>query len=813
MAYRFGGDYPHSENYDPMVGTMNYARSSASLVEDELVDPRAVWRGLRRRLPLIAGIFGVVFLTVAVYTLTAEELYTAEATMRIESGSRGVVEDDPYQAQNVTSSQVVDTEVELLRSRAMTVGVARRLGVELAGGDGTVLKPRKRSSADAISDAIVRNAETLEADVTAEGQQASVEVAPVVEEEIVPVPNEVVLRMRSRLEIDRVGSTQMISVRYSSPSPETSAVIANAYIEEYITQQLESRADALRQANRWIDARLGVLREEVRDSEEAAARYRVENRLIDAPQGTTIVQQRITETVSELTEQRALLSSYEARYDSLRRLQGQNIPLESIPEVMSSPTIRDLRGQQAIIARNKAELRVRYGDKHPDVKKIIQEGLDLQIQIDNEVARIVNSLRSEIAVTENRIRLLEQTLTNLQEESAQLNPAQVRLQELERDTIASRGRYEALLNRQKELHEREGLIEADARVISNAEPPDSPSRPRRKILLAGGMILALILAASTAFVVEVADTRIKNTADMRREFGHGVPVVLVPIVRNKRWFRAQSAEQISQQYVVNKPSSIFSESLREIHANLIEAFDGEVKKPLSVAFTSGQEGEGASTIAYCFASFLANSGNKVVFLDCDRVNSTDWTKSGESEDELGSDDPFVIGPEAREMLTSSDNSIESDDSDEAQGPIAKIARAFGSREVGPRETSSIAHLSVAFPNGDPNNMANALAQGRFDTFISSLESKYDYIVINVRPLMSASESTLICARSDATFLVAEWLVATREAARIASQRLADARASLVGYVISKVDHRQRFYFGPEDRSFFFQRAWKKHVSN
>jgi hypothetical protein len=39
------------------------------------------------------------------------------------------------------------------------------------------------------------------------------------------------------------------------------------------------------------------------------------------------------------------------------------------------------------------------------------------------------------------------------------------------------------------------------------------------------------------------------------------------------------------------------------------------------------------------------------------------------------------------------------------------------------------------------------------------------------------------------------------------QRLIDARAKILTFLVNKVDERQRYYFRPEDRQFYYK---KKH---
>ena len=89
--------------------------------------------------------------------------------------------------------------------------------------------------------------------------------------------------------------------------------------------------------------------------------------------------------------------------------------------------------------------------------------------------------------------------------------------------------------------------------------------------------------------------------------------------------------------------------------------------------------------------------------------------------------------------------------------------------------------------------------------INAYRDKYDYIVVDTPALMANTETNIIAGSADYVFLLAEWCVTTREALRVGAQRLLDAQAQIIGFVITKVDEKQRIYFQPEDRHFYFKK--------
>ncbi|MGE0408063.1 MAG: GumC family protein, partial [Amphiplicatus sp.] len=627
--------------------------------EEDLVDLRSVWVGLRRRAALFAGVAATTFLAVVLYAFLSQELYTAETSLVIEPKSEVFAfRGGDSLSRLPTDPTLVDTQVELLRSRAMAMRVAEHLRSPVAAssqadaskkGDGFLMDRFASAAARLNSFALKPDAHAPDAasnersDQTgdapaaaAEGEQgafARVDVATPTKatednaaatgalearaagaEALPPVTNDEIYRLQKRLEVERVGDTFLIKVRYSNSSPEEAARVANAYAEQYIDEQIEAQFSALERANRWIDARIAALRTEVRHAEEAAAQFRAEQGLLDSTAGKSLTEQRITALVSELAKAKSELSTAQARYDSVTAYLNAKAPIESIAEVMGSPVITDLKRQQTEITRRRAELTVRYGARHPEIKKVNEELQELNQQIDREVRRIVESLRTSANFARGQVNALEKDLANIQSELEQNNAASVRLLELERDTQASRGVYEALLNRQKELNERDRLAEANARIVARATPPETPSKPRKKILLGGGLVLAFLIAAGASFGAETLDTRIRNTHDVRKEFGPSAPVVLIPRIQSRLLFRQRQGNEVARKYILEESDSTFAEAMRDLRLHLKSAA-GASETGVTVAFTSAFRNEGKTTTAFSFATLLADSGRRVAFVD------------------------------------------------------------------------------------------------------------------------------------------------------------------------------------------------------
>ena len=821
---------------------------------EDLVDLRSIWFGLRRRAALFVSVTSVIIATVAAYAVLSTQLYTAETSIMIEPKTQVFAYGSDVLGPSAADPTMVDTEVELLRSRAMAIRVYNRLysvdpnapaqptvleagqeddffGRRLADIAADLAEIQTKKSRDAAKSGETPPAqEETPADGAAEEPPLLGSIQPAGDTPMLvnsqaparggPVDNRAIRKLMKNLEIQRVATTFLIKIRHNHPSAREAADIANAYAEEYILQQLEAQYNDLRQANQWIDARVSTLRDEVRQADAAAAQYRAEQGLIDVT-GASFSEQAATEIATQLATARTKLSTARSRFETVQSLARSGASFDGISEIVSSPVIAALRTQQVTLDRKLAELKVRYGDRHPEVMKTREDYAELTNQIQREKRAIVSSLRAEVEFAEAQVQSLEESLAQAQGVLVTNNEALVTLLELERDIEATRGVYDALLNRQKELNERDQLANANARIIARAVPPEYPSKPKKPLILAGGLILGLLVAGASAFVADSMDTRVRNTHDVRREFGPNAPVVLVPRIQSRLLFRHRRCDDVVRQYVQEEPDSLFAESLRDLKMYLKLA-ERELTQSPTIAFTSVFRGEGSTTTAFAFASLLSASGKDVAYIEYPSRASHFFRKSDGTQSEFSEPETLRLQAAAPEGEAAETAATDIEDAGEAEivktagdrvqdirhdlvkvrGGRQELAVADQRMVVG-RSVCGVAVMELESDNYSFEDFDVSV----FDSMVEDIRDDFDYVVIDAPSVLAKNEGSVIASAADFTVLVMEWCSTSRGAARAATQRLVDMGATILSFLVNKVDEKQRFYFRPEDRQFFFRRPY------
>jgi len=721
----------------------------------DLIDLRQTFLILRRNAWLISAIVMSITVVTLVVTLQLTPLYTATTKVLIDTRKSNVVDVEAIMSGLSADSSTIDSQVEIIRSQALAFRVIDTLELMDDPEFNTFL--REAPWYAALNPlAWVRQIFSGPQRDTEEAEQAK---------RIATVES-----FSSRLNVRRTGLTQVISIDFTSEIPRKAEVIANAVADAYLVDQLEAKYEATQRATVWLDGRLQDLREQVKDSEEAAELYRAAHGLIEA-EGSTLTEQQLREINSQLLLSRAELDGSRAKLSRVRELVNRGSGFDSIAEVLSSDVIRDLRREQSELIRKEAQLRARYGERHPSIIEIKDERRDLDRQIRSEVSRIVVGLENEVAVAATRVNSLEKSLAVTTAAAGDREQDRVRLRELQRDASSNRTLYENFLARFKETRQQEDLQEADARIISRATLPVTKSSPRTGLNLGLALVASALLGIGAAFVREYLDDRFRTPRELEEQLDLPVLATL-PLLKSKD----TQGLQTPHRFVKAKPLSAYSEGFRELQAAL--ALSDIDHPPKSVLITSSLPNEGKTTTAVSFATSLARSGLNVVLVDADLRRPSVKKLLGNGQTEYDMIDFLTHSCTLDEALQT--------DADTGFQYLATMRQ--------------------------PANPADLLASDAMKDLLLKLRERFDMVIVDSPPVLPVSDSKSLSQLLDKVVFVVKWQDTPRNAAEQSVAKLREFGADLAGAVFSQVDMDKQTKYGYGDSTYYYGRYSDYYLS-
>ncbi|MGC4390677.1 polysaccharide biosynthesis protein UppB [Agrobacterium sp. M50-1] len=321
------------------------------------------------------------------------------------------------------------------------------------------------------------------------------------------LPEERVLKaFREKLQVYQVESSRVITVEFSSQDPKLAAAIPNEMMKAYIALQSGAKLDTSTEAARWLEPEIANLREKVRDADRKVADYRASSDLLSAGQGETLATRQLSDISTELGRIRGERANAEARAEGVRSALANGRPLDTFPDVVSSPTIQRLKENETTIRSQISDLSSSMLEGHPRIRALRNQLDGIQRQIQEETRKVLASLENEANVSRLRERQLVQQLNMLKSESVRAGEQQVGLNDLEREASAQRQLLETYLARYREATSRAGSVDstpADARVISTAVEPREPYFPKTGAITIVVTLAAFLLSCIVVMLVEL----------------------------------------------------------------------------------------------------------------------------------------------------------------------------------------------------------------------------------------------------------------------------------------------------------------------
>jgi uncharacterized protein involved in exopolysaccharide biosynthesis len=432
-------------------------------------DPLQIIATVRRRFKVFSATAAFVLAAAFIYTLEQTPRYTATSYVMIDTRKRDVAKIDEVLSGLPADSSAVDTEVELLKSRSLAGRVVQDLRLDKDPEfNGALRKPTLMQTVLAAPGALFHAAAPPVSAMDAGAAKALAERK---------ANDRMVDALLRSLKVSRQGLTYVIAIDFTSINQLKAAEIANAFANDYLLEQLEAKFDATKQASEWLNDRLGQLRGQVEQAENAVAAYRAQTGLISAV-GSNLTEQEVSNLNQQLALAQADLAQQDAKVRTAREQLAAGSTGEDVGAALDSDVVKSLRQQYAEVSGKLADLETKYGARHPEVQRVSRQLDDIKGQIQLEINRTISNLDAQAQVSRQRTASIQASLSRARGTLAGNNTAAVRLGELERNATSVRTLYESFLNRFKETTTQQGMEESDARVVSKARIPNEPSSPQ-----------------------------------------------------------------------------------------------------------------------------------------------------------------------------------------------------------------------------------------------------------------------------------------------------------------------------------------------
>ncbi len=768
-----------------------------------------------RRHRLIIGACVITFFVVAVvYSLLVTPIFKASTLIKKES-TENRQEDNLTRIIELETSDAVETEVELLKTRTVLDKVVDELGLafkvlhidyaQKADRDYDKHLVEYQQNYAAPSGGRLPSIKVLSTDVPLgfEGHDYYVQVMPgaslalydAEDDTRISVQNtrspaefklshfhivvnwiemEVNSRLYFRLEgpaatyedlstsisVVPVKATTLFKVSVESPSPFMSQLIANTVAEKYRETRYEHKRQSISYSFDFVDRQLDEVSENLRDAEAELSQFKSDNKIVMLDKNSEATVQALSELEAEKVRTDLELAEYRNKYTALKEEMAEKgffdqthlAPTEN--ERQGSP-FSSLLQELSRVELRRLEMLQKRTENHPDIIALDDQVAEIKDKLSSYNQNTISAYDIIIKSRMQKQRDLAKLIERYSDRIEDLPEHEVGLMRLVRQKNVYEKVFNLLLDKREEMRMAQLSRLQDIVIVDPAFIPAKPVSPNKRLNVIAGTILGLMLGLMLALLKEFQSQTIQTADEIERKMK--LPILAI-FPRYKKDLQSRIKEGgfnlKNHLQIFTKVEWGFIESYRLMRTRVQQLPPDRN----TIFITSCEENTGKTTIITIFALTMALSGKKVLLIDGDLKKSTlgDFFKLKAKKAGLI---PYLTGE-------------------------AEQARLFSLKfRSGQRE----AMLKILPCGGVVETSSELLDSPKFRDLLKEYAEEYDYVLIDTPPVTRTVDSLVLANFVDDAIMIARPGLTLRKSLIRAAAEFRNLGTNLLGVVINASD--------------------------
>jgi protein tyrosine kinase modulator len=322
-------------------------------------------------------------------------------------------------------------------------------------------------------------------------------------------------------------ATIAFTLGYRGRDPWTVAQVTNTLVGFYVE---ENTTDRERQAERTV-AFLGSQLADVKRELDAQDRLTNDFTLTHTDELPQQIEANLA-ALDRLNTQLRLNGEYQLHAMERRERLEQELVGRAAPGTSDEPPALNPAAELVTLKRQLGELRRKFSDEYPDVRRITAEVAALERQIAESAteseapAKTIQASRQALVEVDGELGSLRQqdavlrrTIADYEARVERAPRRQYEINQLSRGYDLVKDRYQSLLKRYEDAQIAAKLEQGQGteqfRVLDPAIPPTQPAAPDRSWLVVMGFVAAFGLALGAVVAAERFDTTFHTADDLR----------------------------------------------------------------------------------------------------------------------------------------------------------------------------------------------------------------------------------------------------------------------------------------------------------
>jgi polysaccharide biosynthesis transport protein len=536
------------------------------------------------------------------------------------------------------------------------------------------------------------------------------------------------------VQINRLGETKIIEVKYRSNDPHKIKFVLEKIAQEYVEYSQERRQTKLRQGINFVAKQLPFLQNRVDQIQKDLERFRLNYKFDDPQAEAQQIDAQITSLSAEREKVEMQLGQTRSNLDILKGKDGSAAILNNA--VLYQQMLIQIRQLDAQISQESTRLQ----PDNPTLQALKAKRESLLPLLSNEAQRFLDVKLSETAVQVETLEVqrqqIDKLIQKLQQKRQKLPALARQYHALQRQLQITTESLNRFLSTRENLQIRVSQTELGWQLLKKPIDPKSPvtaSDTKRNLLM--GLATSLVLGIGAALLMEKLDSTYHSANDLKDK-------LKLPLLGNIPF---EKQLQISQSTTSQgnvppvkipdlPPESIpglavipdqdysnhsvkFLEALRVLYTNIqLLSCDRQMR---SLIVSSAMSGDGKSTVAFHLAQIATAMGQRVLLIDANLRQ------------------PVIHSLSALNNLWGLSNLISTN------LPPEEVIRKF----------PSMSQLSVITAGPIPPDPTKLLSSEKMKRLMADFHNTFDLVIYDTPPLLGLADASLLAPNTDGILLV------------------------------------------------------------
>ncbi|MDY6901224.1 MAG: polysaccharide biosynthesis tyrosine autokinase [Cyanobacteriota bacterium] len=580
--------------------------------------------------------------------------------------------------------------------------------------------------------------------------------------------------LRKNLSVKIVPATNILQITYENKHPALAAKLLNAVSSAMVNYDIKAISFEATKVKEFLENKqLPIARKKLQEAEATESRYRQASGIVSFTEQT----ESLVENLASLEEQErslyALLEQVRSQENSLREITDANSLNSAYSSIRSGSDeeLVKMRSALAELERQFVEARLKFTTNHPQVMELAEKRDAFRQMYEQQLANISPSnqaappnriasdeisqeLTSKLITNEIEGLAIEKKLTTVRSQIADLKTRVAQLPIKQQPlTALIRQREEAastlkfLQSKLEEARLAQAQKVSNIRIIESAKVPESPSSPKKTVVLAVATVFGGILATGVILLLELMDNTLRDAGEAEELLN--LPLLgVLPRLPGKTLVLEPSDRFLDQVGLV--------EPYRMLFKTLEFRNDDELQK---IVVSSTISGEGKSVVVSHLAAVSAMLSRKTLVIDADLRRPVQHT--------LFNLPPKPGITEIIEGRRSFDDAIQKTDVD------------------------NLDVLTCGELHGRPSQLLESV---EMKSILEEAAKKYDLVIIDTPPISACADAATLGKQGDGVVLVTRPSFTNKEMLRKAVSELSGNHIPILGVVVNGMSNLTEKYY-------------------